>query len=275
LAGERILVIEDNPERVEFLLTHVLSPHGYLAQTASCGQAGLSAAQEERPDLVLLDLSLKDVTSAEMLQQLQTCGDPPVILMTPRGAEAEALRAFGLGARAALIKPFTTEEVALSIARVLHQERLDRERDWLVRKLAAANEELERSLIEVQTLYDIGKTISSSLSLQDVLTAVVQAAVSITHAEEGYLLLPDPDSDGLYLRAEHNLSQDHVAGFRVQADDSIAGHVMRSGEPVILSGESDALVNTVAPVNTVASTEISKTDHLVRSLINKSSVYSA
>jgi PAS domain S-box-containing protein len=269
LAGERVLIIEDNPECVEFLLTNVLSPHGYLAQTANGGRAGLRAAQEERPDLVLLDLDLKDVRSSEMLQQLQVAGDAPVILMTAPGAEAEALQAFRWGARDALIKPFSAQEMAQAIARVLHQERLSEERDWLVRRLAAANEELERSLAEVQTLYEVGKTVSSSLNLQEVLMAVVQAAVSITRAEEGYLLLRDQDNDELYLRAAQMVRQAHhddlgeerATSLRLRTDDGIAGHVLRSGEPVILSNASDELLHVrVNPLGNGL--------HPVRSLIN-------
>jgi PAS domain S-box-containing protein len=255
LAGERILIIEDNPECAEFLLTNVLSPHGYLAQTATCEQASLRAAQEERPDLILLDLDLNEETCTEMLHEMQISGGPPVILMMHPGTEAEALRAIRLGARDALIKPFTAEEMARAIARTLHQERLAGERDELVRKLAAANRELECSLSEMRTLYDVGTTVGAGLDLQDVLTATVQAAVSITHAEEAYLLLRDQGSDELYLRAAQNLDEDHVTGCRVQVDDSVAGHVVRTGEPVTLSNERDASIKI-------------KTGHLVRSLIN-------
>ena len=242
MAGERILIIEDDPENVEFLLTNVLSSEGYLIQTANCGQAGLSAVQETRPDLVLLGLSLQDVSSAVMLQRLQISGNPPVILMAPQGLEAEAVRAFHLGARDAVIKPFTPEKMLLAVARVLHQERLDGERDWLVRKLAAANEELERSLVEEKTLYETGKKVLSSLNLQEVWTVTVQAAVTITHAEESYLLLKDPDSEKLYLRAAQNLNQDPVTSLCVPVNDSTANHVMHSGEPVTLTSEGDASI---------------------------------
>ena len=133
--------------------------------------------------------------------------------MVPTGAEAQALRAFRLGVSDVLVKPSTPQEIAEAMAHVLHRERLAGERDSLVRKLAAANEELERAVLEFQMLYQVGKKVSSSLNLQAVLNAVAQAAVSITHAEESYLLLPEPGSKMLYLRAAQNLSEEHSADF--------------------------------------------------------------
>jgi PAS domain S-box-containing protein len=262
LAGECILIIEDDPELLEFLLTSVLLPRGYLVNIANHGQQGLSGAKAQRPDLVLLDLGIDDITSSEILQQLEACGDPPVVLMTPQGKEAEALRTFRLGTRDAVIKPFTAEEMIQVIARVLHQERLAGERDRLVRKLAAANEELERSLMEAQTLYDKGKSILSSWDLQGVFSAVIRAAVSITNAEEGYLLLQDADGEKLYLRAVQLLGQDHLIDMHVPVQDSIADHVLHSGEPVILSSEGDASIYIGCKH------PLAKSGCLVRSLVN-------
>lgn len=240
MASERILIIEDDPEHVEFLLTNVLSPQGYLAQTATCGQLGLQAAQEERPDLVLLGLDLQDKTVTEVLQQLQMAGNPPVILMMPPGTETETLQ--DLGVHDALLKSCTAQEMTLAMAYMLRQDRLAEERDQLIRKLAAANAELEHSLDEMQALCDAGQALSSSLDLQDVLAVAVQAAVSLTRAERGYLFVQDLASDELCLRAAHNLGPDHAPGFRVRVDDSIVGHVMRSGEPVLLPGANAAAV---------------------------------
>jgi PAS domain S-box-containing protein len=238
LTGERILIIEGDPEHVEFLLTNVLSPQGYLAQTATCGQLGLQAAQEERPDLVLLGLSLQDKTVTEMLQQLQMYGNPPVILMIAPGTEAEALQELGQNTRDALIKPFTAEEITLSIAYALHQDRLAEERDELVRKLAAANAELERSLSKSQELHRTSQALLDSLDFEDVLNVVVQAAVSLTHAQRGYLFLQKANSNSLCLRTMQNLGRDYAPGFCVQAGHNIADHVMRNGEPVLLPHKS-------------------------------------
>ncbi len=251
---ERVLIIEHDPKYVEFLLASVLLPSGYQAQTATCEHIGLNTIQQANPDLILLGWDLQNMDNTTVLQRLQVLGAPPVILMVPPGAEVQALRAFRLGVSDVLIKPSTPQEILEAVARVLHRERLAGERDALVRKLAAANEELERAVLEFQTLYQVGKKVSSSLDLQAVLRAVVQAAVSITHAEESYLLLRD-SSEMLCLRAAQNLSDEHCADFYVSLEDSIAGYVARTGEPVVLSSEGNASIKV-------------KSDYFVRSLVN-------
>ncbi len=254
MAGERILLIDNKPEHIEWLLTDVLAPCGYLTQIATSPGAGLQVAREKRPDLVLFDLSL-NAAGVEVFQELQALADLSVILLTPHGKEREALRILRLGARDALTMPLDAQEVSESVARVLRQDRLSGERDRLLRRMAAANEELNQALVEAKTLCDASKRVASSLQLQDVLVGVVQAAVNLTAAQEGYLLLRDVENNELYLRAAQNLGEAHAREFRVRVDDSIAGHVVRTGESILLCSQNDASIKV-------------KTGYLVQDLIN-------
>lgn len=242
MAGERVLVINNEPESIEFLLEDVLLPSGYLVQVATSGREGLNAAQEGRPDLVLLAMRLNDVAYNEVLKHLSISGNRPVILIAPTGAEAEALEAIRHGARDVLVLPASPEEATAIIARSFFRERLDSERDRLVRQIAHSNETLEQALTDTQALFDAGKSILSSLNLDNVLTAVVHAAVSLTQAEEGYLLLRDLENDELFIRASQNPGDDHAIGMRVRVEDSIARQVIRNGEPISLSSNGDASI---------------------------------
>jgi len=241
VTGERVLIFGEDSNFIEFLLTHVLSPHGYLTQTATDAQAGLKAAQEAPPDLVLLALDLRNISYAEVVEQLKVAGPPPIIGLAPKGMEAAALNAFHMGVRDVLVQPIDAEKVVATIAHVLHQERLERERDWLVRKLAGSNETLEQSLSETQTLFDLGKSLSSSLDLQGVLVAVVQAAVDLVRAQESYLMLLAAEPDELYLRASRNL---HAAptSMCVRVEDTLARQVVRTGEPLVLASKDRASI---------------------------------
>lgn len=241
MTGERVLIFGEDPDFVEFLLTHVLSPHGYLTQTAIDSQAGLKAAQEAPPDLILLTLDLRSISYTEVIEQLKVAGPPPIIGFAPEGMEAVALNAFRMGVRDVLVQPVEAEEIAATIARVLHHERLERERDWLVRKLAGSNKTLEQSLSETQTMYDIGKSISSSLDLQGVLAAVVQTAVDLIQAQESHLMLLSAEPDELYLRASGNLNAAPTSMY-VRVEDTIARQVARTGEPLVLSSKEHASI---------------------------------
>jgi two-component system NtrC family sensor kinase len=62
----------------------------------------------------------------------------------------------------------------------------------------------------------------------------VEAAVFLSKAEEGYLMLLDPPTGELYLRAAWSYGERHARGFRLKVDDSLTGQVVSSGKPIIL-----------------------------------------
>ena len=101
---------------------------------------------------------------------------------------------------------------------------------------ARSDRELEQRLKECGILLNIGRSVGSSLDLDVVLNRVTEAAVFITGAEEGYLLLLDEDTGEVRLRAAQNLGEKCAQGFSLRVEDSIAEAVIKSGRPVLLSG---------------------------------------
>jgi len=146
--------------------------------------------------------------------------------------------------------------VLWAIDRSLQRARLRQEQDQLVHELARTNECLERRVSQLSTLCAIGKSVISHLDVEQVLKRVVEASVFVTRAEEGYLMLLDRDTGELYMRAGQNLGEPHASEFRLRVDDSVAGRVVRTGEPVMLNG--------LAPDQTFKV----KTGFLVASLLN-------
>jgi two-component system NtrC family sensor kinase len=80
--------------------------------------------------------------------------------------------------------------------------------------------------------------------LDSVLSAVVDAAVELTGAEEGSLLLLDESTGELYMRAARNFQEEFVRTFRLPIKDSLAGSVIRSGQPVILDEKTPQKIKT-------------------------------
>jgi len=221
---------------------YILKPNGYRYITAKNGEAGLQRALNEEPDLIIMDQRMPRMTGLEVLAALEkTQADIPVILMTFHGSEETAVLAFRLGAKDYIIKPFDTEEMLGAIDRALEERRLRKERDRLTRELTGTNQQLERRVKELNVLYNIGKSVTSLLDPEKVLNRIVEVAVYITNAEEGALLLIDEESGNLYLRAARNLGEQFARGFRIKVDDSIAGEVVRTGEPFIASGDEASL----------------------------------
>ena len=242
MAGEKVLVIDDRDDSLQFMTEYILKPNGYRYITAKNGEAGLQRALNEEPDLIIMDQRMPRMTGLEVLAALEkTQADIPVILMTFHGSEETAVLAFRLGAKDYIIKPFDTEEMLGAIDRALEERRLRKERDRLTRELTGTNQQLERRVKELNVLYNIGKSVTSLLDPEKVLNRIVEVAVYITNAEEGALLLIDEESGNLYLRAARNLGEQFARGFRIKVDDSIAGEVVRTGEPFMASGDEASL----------------------------------
>ena len=229
---EEILIIDDSQQICSMLAEYILPELGYRAAIANTGRQGLNRLRQQLPDLILLDLHLPDISGLDLLRLIADQGyNVPVILMTAHGSEAIAVEAFRLGARNYLIKPFSDTEARVVIDQALRERRLDREKEQLTRNL-------QRRVQELTVLSSIGKSVSALLEQEELLVRIVEAGVYITRAEEGFLLLRDPQADELYIRAAKNLGEARAQRLRMPIDDSLAGQVIRTGKPIRLDKSS-------------------------------------
>ncbi len=250
MAGERILIVEDSLDILSFLAEDVLPYHGYDVVSATTGEEGLGRLASEKPDLVLLDLELPDMSGMDILRTAQEDENGiPVVLMTAYGSESTAVEAFRLGARDYIIKPFTTEQVIDVLDRTLTETRLRREKDQLM-------DSLQERVKEMTILSAVGKSVVSLMDLEELLNRIVEAGVYVTSAEEGFLLLVDPETSDLYLRAGKNLGNREAQGFRLMVEDSLAGQVVKTGKPMRRGGKGTGRDFKV------------KTGYLVKSLLH-------
>jgi len=109
-----ILVIDDDKSINSFITTS-LSGCGYRATAALCGREGLSLAASLCPDVVLLDLGLPDLDGCEVLQQLRSWSNVPVIVISARDGEQDKVTALDMGADDYITKPFGTDELMARI----------------------------------------------------------------------------------------------------------------------------------------------------------------
>lgn len=231
-----MLIVDDSDEVRDIIANLILEPAGYRVLTANNGSDGLRMVLEERPDLLILDEQMPGMTGIQLLRSLRSQNiQIPVIFMTAFGSEDLAVQAFRLGVRDYVIKPFEPQEMSRAIDRALTEVRLRRERDHLVAQLEEANRRLQQQVQELNALYSIGRSMTSRLDLEVVLTRVVEAAVFLARAEEGFLLLLDPETGELMLRAAKNVDEKQARQLRVRVQDSLAGQVFRSGEPLLMT----------------------------------------
>jgi len=116
-----LLVVDDIPINVE-VISELLRAAGYQVMESLGGQDALDQIKQHRPDLMLLDLMMPDVSGEEVMQQVradESLRDLPVILVTARASQEDRLLGLGLGADDYLAKPIVTEELLLRVKGIL------------------------------------------------------------------------------------------------------------------------------------------------------------
>ncbi|HXV43626.1 MAG TPA: response regulator [Anaerolineae bacterium] len=237
MAGETVLAVDDREDSLKFLREYVLEPNGYRMIEARNGADALEITLNQKVDLIISDLVMPRMGGLELLESLREKGlDTPAILMTFHGSEGTAVRAFRLGARDYIIKPFAIEEMLGAIDRALSESRLRQERDQLTQTVLKVNQQLENRVQELRFLYGVGRSVTSLQNLEQVLNRIVEASVYLTGAEEGSIMLVDQASGELYLRAARGMGEKNAKTSRLKIQDSIAGQVVRTGRPVMIGG---------------------------------------
>lgn len=118
----RVLVADDE-DQIRRVLDHYLRAEGFEVAEAATGRdaLALAATRATRPDIVLLDIGLADMTGLEVLARIRADSDLPVILVTARTEEVDTLVGFSVGADDYVTKPFSPREVAARVRSVLRR----------------------------------------------------------------------------------------------------------------------------------------------------------
>jgi two-component system, OmpR family, KDP operon response regulator KdpE len=110
----RILVVDDEPQILRALRTS-LRAHGYNVTAAATAGQALEEAARTLPDLVILDLGLPDMDGTEVIRELRTWSEAPVIVLSVREAQSEKVAALDAGADDYVTKPFGVPELLARI----------------------------------------------------------------------------------------------------------------------------------------------------------------
>jgi len=121
----KVLVIEDNPEIQEAVsLTFELNWPDAKVLAALEGSAGITKAETESPDMIILDLGLPDMEGFKVLKEIRGFSDIPVIILTVRKDEIDKVRGLELGADDYIVKPFNHMELLARVRAVLRRSHI-------------------------------------------------------------------------------------------------------------------------------------------------------
>jgi two-component system response regulator MprA len=109
-------------------LKRVLSYEGYIVDTALTGKAGLTLADQQRPDLVILDWMLPNMDGLEVCRELQKIGNQPILMLTAKDTTQDRVEGLDAGVDDYVVKPFEIEELLARIRALLRRTAADRVR---------------------------------------------------------------------------------------------------------------------------------------------------
>jgi two-component system OmpR family response regulator len=117
----RVLVVDDEPSIVDAVAT-ALRYEGFDVLEATTGRAGLSAAQSEQVDLIVLDVMLPDIDGFEIARRVRSDGlATPILFLTARGGLDDKVQGFSAGADDYVTKPFSLAEIVLRVRAILQR----------------------------------------------------------------------------------------------------------------------------------------------------------
>lgn len=121
MAGERILVVEDNPQNRR-LAQFLLKKHGYVVDEATTGEEALELVRDRRPDLILMDLQLPGLDGfaiTGMLKADAATKDIPVVAMTAYAMSGDREKALEAGCGGYITKPLNVQDFPAAVSRYL------------------------------------------------------------------------------------------------------------------------------------------------------------
>jgi two-component system, OmpR family, alkaline phosphatase synthesis response regulator PhoP len=182
-ALETILIVEDDRALREGLAMN-FRLRGYTVLTAADGAAGMQAAFDARPDLIVLDLMLPVLDGLQILHELRARDvDVPVLILSARGELEDKVRGLGIGADDYLAKPFQLPELVARAEALLRRRRVARRRgaplcfgtvtvDPVARRVTVGDSEIALSAREFDLLHLLAVSPGHAFSRETILEKV-------------------------------------------------------------------------------------------------------
>ena len=226
-----ILVVDDEPFFRQ-LIRDVLEKESYDIVEASSGKEVEALINRYKFSAVLTDYEMPGISGQDVLlliKQLQP--DLPVMIVSSHQDFAAACQVFRDGALDYLVKPFSDEALCQAVRRAVtvYEQSI---------KARRHREESELQFADLVLLREVGETASGEADIESLLERILDYIVEAVHVETASLMLAEEEGF-LTIRASRGLPAKVVPGTRVAIGGSVAGHVFKTGEPVLLGDMND------------------------------------
>ena len=226
-----ILVVDDDQLTLN-TLSRNLEPQGYTVALAEDGQQALEMIQAQSFDLMLLDILMPEIDGYQVLERMKSDGtlrDLPVIVISAVDEMESVIRCISMGAEDYLTKPFNSVLLKARIGACLEKKQLRDQEQAYLKQL-----QIERERLVL--LNRMGRELTATLDLPQVIERLLQAVIEIVGAEGSSVWLWDKVEEGsLVCRAAFHHGQERTPrNLRLPSGKGIAGWVGETGESVVV-----------------------------------------
>jgi two-component system NtrC family sensor kinase len=242
-ANTQLILIINTDGQTNFLFERILESMGYLVEISPTLSDIEKFFSPTPPTLIIVNEWLILENHFAWVKDIhQLFPLLPIVVYSSKENSQLQKEAFRLGVNDFLHPPVTRDELVNTISSNI-QKALTLKNHILLES-RRATQQLQARVNELEVLIRLGRSVTSSLDLDEVLRLVVDSAVVLTGSEEGSLLLVDEMTGDLYMRASKNFNNEFVNTFRLPVHDSLAGSVLQTGEPVILDEDTPQKIKT-------------------------------
>ncbi|MGH2608003.1 MAG: response regulator transcription factor [Tepidiformaceae bacterium] len=121
MSTEPLLLAVDDEAGILRLIKLELTAQGFRVMTTSDPEEAMRLAEERRPDAILLDIVMPEITGLELMRRIRERANTPIILVTAKDKDQDKVRGLELGADDYIVKPFSLEELGARIRAVLRR----------------------------------------------------------------------------------------------------------------------------------------------------------
>ena len=229
VTGLTLLVVEDD-QGISRLLERNLVRAGFQTDSAANGCDAIARVNNDDDIILLLDYQLPDMTGKQVVEKLSAAGyQVPFVIMTGQGDERIAVEMMKLGARDYVVKDASFMDLLPQVVkRVVREVNAER-------KLKVAEAEVLDYAKQLETLFNIGVTISQTINLQELLERVLERILGAMDMQAGGIFLFESETGELTLRAYKGVSEQFARMVeRVKASEGFTRQALLSGKPLLV-----------------------------------------
>jgi len=237
-AGDRILLVENDPEISDLIARQTLKSVGYQVAVVADSSSAIKSALQTSPDLIIADLNLPGLTAKDLLYALTSQGvDTPLLVIANKGQEHDIIQAFRLGAADYILWPSRDAEILAAVERVLKGVHNIRDNQRLDLQVSEINQELQRKVRELTAIINIGKAVISITDQRFLFQKIVDGAAQVADTKIAWLLVRDQESKAFLLTSHRGLPDVWAKKMNMPLDDGVSSLVALSGETLSMSGD--------------------------------------